>query len=222
MAPSSGFDIWGKLDTGCALKSHTQSSSTMKTTDTDLSLSYPYLESDSSWRSSSRSDISEDRFLSRQQQNLNHQGVSLMMGQQQPIVGTPVMYSNNSSNWSRLMNSPPMATGLCYLPRSYPGSCASPLMEKSQHLHYYGSGGGGGGSLDFSSNGGVGAYNRLRFLPKMPSKRNARAPRMRWTTSLHARFVHAVELLGGHESILPLKLFEHSVFCDYSNMDSLN
>jgi len=23
---------------------------------------------------------------------------------------------------------------------------------------------------------------------------------MRWTTSLHARFVHAVELLGGHES----------------------
>ncbi|MCI23218.1 putative transcription factor KAN2-like, partial [Trifolium medium] len=26
-----------------------------------------------------------------------------------------------------------------------------------------------------------------------------RAPRMRWTTTLHARFVHAVELLGGHE-----------------------
>ncbi|MED6191805.1 hypothetical protein PIB30_004018 [Stylosanthes scabra] len=32
------------------------------------------------------------------------------------------------------------------------------------------------------------------------SKRNMRAPRMRWTTSLHARFVHAVELLGGHET----------------------
>jgi hypothetical protein len=31
-------------------------------------------------------------------------------------------------------------------------------------------------------------------------KRSTRAPRMRWTTALHARFVHAVELLGGHES----------------------
>jgi hypothetical protein len=32
-----------------------------------------------------------------------------------------------------------------------------------------------------------------------------RAPRMRWTTTLHARFVHAVELLGGHESMLHLQ-----------------
>lgn len=31
-------------------------------------------------------------------------------------------------------------------------------------------------------------------------KRNIRAPRMRWTTTLHAHFVHAVQLLGGHES----------------------
>ncbi|CAL9090247.1 unnamed protein product, partial [Musa textilis] len=30
--------------------------------------------------------------------------------------------------------------------------------------------------------------------------RSSRAPRMRWTTALHAHFVHAVELLGGHES----------------------
>uniref|UniRef100_K3Z0Z9 Uncharacterized protein n=1 Tax=Setaria italica TaxID=4555 RepID=K3Z0Z9_SETIT len=36
-------------------------------------------------------------------------------------------------------------------------------------------------------------------LAGAPAKRGARAPRMRWTTSLHARFVHAVELLGGHE-----------------------
>lgn len=33
-------------------------------------------------------------------------------------------------------------------------------------------------------------------------KRSSRAPRMRWTTALHAHFVHAVELLGGHESTL--------------------
>jgi hypothetical protein len=33
-------------------------------------------------------------------------------------------------------------------------------------------------------------------------RRSSRAPRMRWTTALHAHFVHAVELLGGHESML--------------------
>ena len=44
---------------------------------------------------------------------------------------------------------------------------------------------------------------RSRLLPKMPTKRSMRAPRMRWTSSLHARFVHAVELLGGHESTHP-------------------
>lgn len=43
---------------------------------------------------------------------------------------------------------------------------------------------------------------RSRFLPKLPAKRSMRAPRMRWTSTLHSRFVHAVELLGGHESIL--------------------
>jgi hypothetical protein len=31
-------------------------------------------------------------------------------------------------------------------------------------------------------------------------KRSVRAPRMRWTTTLHSHFVHAVQLLGGHES----------------------
>lgn len=43
---------------------------------------------------------------------------------------------------------------------------------------------------------------QARFMPKMPPKRSMRAPRMRWTSTLHARFVHAVELLGGHESML--------------------
>lgn len=34
------------------------------------------------------------------------------------------------------------------------------------------------------------------------ARRSVRAPRMRWTTTLHAHFVHAVQLLGGHESEL--------------------
>ncbi|CAL4944568.1 unnamed protein product [Urochloa decumbens] len=40
------------------------------------------------------------------------------------------------------------------------------------------------------------------------SKRSSRAPRMRWTTALHARFVHAVELLGGHERATPKSVLE--------------
>ncbi|KAJ4746411.1 Homeodomain-like superfamily protein [Rhynchospora pubera] len=47
-----------------------------------------------------------------------------------------------------------------------------------------------------------------RFLARVPAKRSARAPRMRWTTSLHARFVHAVELLGGHERATPKSVLE--------------
>lgn len=50
---------------------------------------------------------------------------------------------------------------------------------------------------------------RSRFMqPKLGSKRNMRAPRMRWTSSLHARFVHAVELLGGHERATPKSVLE--------------
>jgi len=61
---------------------------------------------------------------------------------------------------------------------------------KSHPLHQYGV-----GSSEASS-----GFMRSRFLSKLPNKRSMRAPRMRWTSTLHARFVHAVELLGGHES----------------------
>lgn len=47
--------------------------------------------------------------------------------------------------------------------------------------------------------------NRRQAQPQPPrftAKRGVRAPRMRWTTTLHAHFVHAVQLLGGHESIV--------------------
>ncbi|XP_038982308.1 probable transcription factor KAN2 isoform X2 [Phoenix dactylifera] len=47
-----------------------------------------------------------------------------------------------------------------------------------------------------------------RLLPRFPAKRGMRAPRMRWTTTLHARFVHAVELLGGHERATPKSVLE--------------
>ncbi|KAG2581754.1 probable transcription factor KAN2 isoform X2 [Panicum virgatum] len=53
---------------------------------------------------------------------------------------------------------------------------------------------------------GCGAGARVAGFP--PAKRAARAPRMRWTSTLHARFVHAVELLGGHERATPKSVLE--------------
>ncbi|XP_019162636.1 PREDICTED: probable transcription factor KAN2 isoform X2 [Ipomoea nil] len=54
------------------------------------------------------------------------------------------------------------------------------------------------------------ALMRSRFLPaaRFPARRSMRAPRMRWTTTLHARFVNAVELLGGHERATPKSVLE--------------
>ncbi|KAH6796959.1 hypothetical protein C2S52_021513 [Perilla frutescens var. hirtella] len=53
-----------------------------------------------------------------------------------------------------------------------------------------------------------GIMRSSRFLPKLPAKRSMRAPRMRWTSTLHSRFVHAVELLGGHERATPKSVLE--------------
>ncbi|KAK6925477.1 hypothetical protein RJ641_009803 [Dillenia turbinata] len=52
------------------------------------------------------------------------------------------------------------------------------------------------------------------MMPKIPTKRNVRAPRMRWTSSLHARFVRAVDLLGGHERATPKSVLELMDFKD--------
>ncbi|KAG8638027.1 probable transcription factor KAN2 isoform X2 [Manihot esculenta] len=49
---------------------------------------------------------------------------------------------------------------------------------------------------------------RSRLMSRFPAKRSMRAPRMRWTSTLHARFVHAVELLGGHERATPKSVLE--------------
>ncbi|XP_011013379.1 PREDICTED: transcription repressor KAN1-like [Populus euphratica] len=74
---------------------------------------------------------------------------------------------------------------------------------KSHQLHHHHNQY-GAGSTDGSPHGLI----RSRFLPKLPTKRSMRAPRMRWTSTLHARFVHAVELLGGHERATPKSVLE--------------
>jgi hypothetical protein len=48
-----------------------------------------------------------------------------------------------------------------------------------------------------ASSSGSGSTNLAR-------SKGSRAPRMRWITALHAHFVHAVELHGGHESMFDL------------------
>lgn len=44
-------------------------------------------------------------------------------------------------------------------------------------------------------------FKKSSRMMNIGMKRSARAPRMRWTSTLHAHFVHAVQLLGGHESM---------------------
>ncbi|KAF0922555.1 hypothetical protein E2562_038025 [Oryza meyeriana var. granulata] len=89
---------------------------------------------------------------------------------------------------------------------AYNGGCS--LQQQQQRLHQPGqiqrfkksgsgspvlSGGGSGGAARSGNGGG---------------KRSSRAPRMRWTTALHAHFVQAVELLGGHERATPKSVLE--------------
>ncbi|CAK7338905.1 unnamed protein product [Dovyalis caffra] len=75
---------------------------------------------------------------------------------------------------------------------------------KSHQLHHHHHNQYGVGSNEGSPHGLI----RSRFLPKIPTKRSMRAPRMRWTSTLHARFVRAVELLGGHERATPKSVLE--------------
>lgn len=80
-----------------------------------------------------------------------------------------------------------------------------PHHQNQHHHHQFGNSNFVANNSEFSSNGFV----RSRMLSRQQSnKRNMRAPRMRWTSSLHNRFVHAVELLGGHERATPKSVLE--------------
>ncbi|PKA56083.1 Transcription repressor KAN1 [Apostasia shenzhenica] len=70
-----------------------------------------------------------------------------------------------------------------------------------QYHHHFGFGSG------FENSSSL-MRSRLMSAKNIPAKRSVRAPRMRWTSTLHARFVHAVELLGGHERATPKSVLE--------------
>ncbi|XP_020104170.1 transcription repressor KAN1-like isoform X3 [Ananas comosus] len=87
-------------------------------------------------------------------------------------------------------------------PTSFGGYAFDPM--RSDHYQYYNINQYGVGAFESSQ-----SMIRSRiFVPKFPTKRNMRAPRMRWTSALHARFVHAVDLLGGHERATPKSVLE--------------
>nr|QEX51332.1 putative transcription factor KAN2 isoform X4 [Cymbidium ensifolium] len=91
--------------------------------------------------------------------------------------------------------------------------CPPSFPLPSHHYHVYNS-----PSTTATSNHPLATFSRSslssslssssRFLPRFPTKRGMRAPRMRWTSTLHARFVHAVDLLGGHERATPKSVLE--------------
>lgn len=70
--------------------------------------------------------------------------------------------------------------------------------QASTHRHILARSSNNISSSSSSSSGGGGTGPR--FFSRFPARRSMGTPRMRWTTTLHARFVHVVQLLGGHES----------------------
>ncbi|XP_060212744.1 transcription repressor KAN1-like isoform X2 [Lycium barbarum] len=167
---------------------------------------------------------------SSQMNQINH-GVSLLDVTSQslsPIKGIPI-YHQDSFSFPNFLEKDPKRFGSLYSPylnggnldhlpflnsstnassfsSPSPSPYRIPLANRfhNQHSQYYGVG------LGVSHHEATSHHSlmRSRFLPKFPAKRSMRAPRMRWTTSLHARFVHAVELLGGHERATPKSVLE--------------
>lgn len=233
----SSFDVWRKDD---GLKSHSDSSIRVgpSQADTELSLANPTntsLEAESPWRKNfTGGGREEDQawqknllqcVSSGQMSRINH-GISVHdVSDLKPIKGIPVY-----NNWN---TSGDMDPKFCFNQMSYSTSCTPystssggnssfPIYRMSStstprfngmsmetlrpqnQYHQYEVGMSGAGVYGSS-------VIRSRFIPKLQNKRNMRAPRMRWTSSLHARFVHAVGLLGGHESKHSTSL---SVHCD--------
>ncbi|TYI72566.1 hypothetical protein E1A91_D07G070500v1 [Gossypium mustelinum] len=190
-AGDSSFDIWRK-DDGVNPKSHSDSSiKPASQADTQLSLANPTTsaleaESESPWEKKSFAPLART-----DDDNIYH-GISLLdVSGLKPIKGIPVYsnyawsYSSYNCSSSSALHSPPRFNGISMetlRPHFYPHQL---------------------GGSDFCN-----SMVRSRFIPKLQSKRNMRAPRMRWTSSLHARFVHAVELLGGHERATPKSVLE--------------
>uniref|UniRef100_A0ACD5TLA1 Uncharacterized protein n=1 Tax=Avena sativa TaxID=4498 RepID=A0ACD5TLA1_AVESA len=111
-----------------------------------------------------------------------------------PSARTPPTssYSNHSSHYHNRMHA--MLKPI----RGIPIYHHHPFqLQQQQHM-----------AMTYRSSVGGGFLPSSRSSRFPPGRRSVRAPRMRWTTTLHARFVHAVELLGGHERATPKSVLE--------------
>ncbi|KAK6789959.1 hypothetical protein RDI58_013759 [Solanum bulbocastanum] len=215
--------------------SSNKSSSSTRTTHnslTELSLAHPTTNNEENRGFSRNPFLQQSQNMNSYMINHHHQphGVSLL----DPIKGIPIYHHQDSfSNFPNFMEKDPKrlsSFGSLYTTPynnnldhlSFLNSCATnvssspslspyriPIVanrfhnQQHQHNQYY-----NGVGLCSPSSHENSLMMRSRFLPKFPTKRSMRAPRMRWTTSLHARFVHAVELLGGHERATPKSVLE--------------
>ncbi|KAK6947380.1 SANT/Myb domain [Dillenia turbinata] len=135
----------------------------------------------------------QQMFNHHRHQQHHHNGLGISpseLGFLRPIRGIPVYHHHQNPTCNN--------------------SSSFPVATQLQPLDFYSS---SSPSTTTTPNGVGGATNtssliRSRFLSRFPAKRSMRAPRMRWTTTLHARFVHAVELLGGHERATPKSVLE--------------
>ncbi|XP_027360427.1 probable transcription factor KAN2 isoform X2 [Abrus precatorius] len=186
-----------------ALDSRNSLSSMAKTDSCfDLSLSNPKVSSDTNTSNlihhfQNSGNANNNPFQSFQQNHYfhhqlfqhhqpQHQSLSQELGFLRPIRGIPVY-----------QNPPPIPFSQHHHHHPLEASTPTPSSIISNTTT-------GSSSTPFHSQ----ALMRSRFLSRFPAKRSMRAPRMRWTTTLHARFVHAVELLGGHERATPKSVLE--------------
>ncbi|KAJ0052717.1 hypothetical protein Pint_03503 [Pistacia integerrima] len=121
------------------------------------------------------------------QHQQQQQGLSQEIGFLRPIRGIPVYQNHPAASSPFPFPQQPLDSSLATSPPSLVTNNTSTSSLSS-----------------FQSQG----LMRSRFMSRFPAKRSMRAPRMRWTTTLHARFVHAVELLGGHERATPKSVLE--------------
>ncbi|XP_071700305.1 probable transcription factor KAN2 [Rutidosis leptorrhynchoides] len=116
----------------------------------------------------------------------HHPGFRSQLGFLTPIKGVPIYYHNNITD-----NPPNLQILPHYQHKSVLNSSCSTNNCPPSLTHP-----------------NINAQSRFLSEVRFSTKRSMRAPRMRWTTTLHSRFVHAVELLGGHERATPKSVLE--------------
>ncbi|GAB4857869.1 hypothetical protein Ancab_015774 [Ancistrocladus abbreviatus] len=201
-ATSNGFELSLSNQRNC----HSSSSSDRyNTTSSTTNLAHPVVQISNGNDNNTSSRIHPaDQFLHHHHQIFQQgqgQGLSQELGFLRPIRGIPVYQNPPPSSFPFaphpiLLDHPPSTTTSTapppninpLIPCTTTTTTNTPSMNPYHNSHQ--------------------SLMRSRFLSRFPAKRSMRAPRMRWTSTLHARFVHAVELLGGHERATPKSVLE--------------